>query len=214
MLVGCVGVRPPVGTVVRSATVTPPAYVIGCPDVLAVRFADKPHLDCLVAVDLDGRLPISDAVRPQVEGGTLDDARLAAAAAAGCDPDRVRVQLADARTGRVYLFGPEQNRQQIVPHLGAERVLDFLYRTGSLREGCSDLRDVSVLRPNVASGGRPEVFRIDLSAIRRGDHSTDLLLEPGDQVYVGETRRSSFARLLPDWLKGGYCRLAGVCGSR
>jgi hypothetical protein len=190
--------------------VTPPAYRVGCPDVLAVRFADKPHLDCLVAVDLDGRLPIAESIHPQVEGGTVEDARHAAAAAAGCDPGRVQVQLAEARTGRVYVFGPEQNRQQIVPHLGAERVLDFLYRTGSLRAGCSDLRDVSVLRPNVAAGGRPEVFRIDLGAVLQGDHSTNVLLEPGDQVYVGETRRSSFARLLPDWMKGGYCRLAGL----
>lgn len=212
LLVGCVGVRSPQpqAGVVRSSAAVVPAYTVGCPDVLAVRFAHKPQLDCLAAVDLDGRLPISETIRPQVEGHTLEDARLAAAAAAGCNPEGVSVQLAEARTGRVYLFGPERNRQRTVPHLGAETLLDFLYRTGSLQKGCSDLRDVCVLRPNVASGGRPEVFRANLGAVVNGDWTTNIPLEPGDQVYVGETRRSSFARLLPDWLKPTYCKLFGV----
>jgi polysaccharide export outer membrane protein len=153
--------------VVRSATAAPPVYVVGCPDVLEVRFADRPHLDCLVSVDLDGRLPISETINPHVEGGTLDAAHHAIAAAAECVPDRVTVTLADARTGRVYLFGPERNRQRVVQHLGAERLLDFLYRTGSLRRGCSDLGDVFVLRPNVAVGGEPEVFRADVRAVLR-----------------------------------------------
>jgi len=214
LAVGCAGFgswgMPPGGAVVRSATVSPPAYTVGCPDVLAVRFADSPNLDCLVAVDLDGRIPISDSIQPHVEGRSLDEARRVVATAAGCDPARVMVQLADARTGRLYLFGPEQNRQQVVPHVGAERLVDFLYRTGSLRPGCSDLGDVFVLRPNVAVGGEPQVFRADLRAVLRGDHTTNVILEPGDQVYVGETRRSSFARLLPDWLKPGYMRMAGL----
>lgn len=201
------------GTVVRSTTDSPPAYVIGCPDVLAVRFADSPQLDCLVAVDLDGRLPISDAIQPHVEGRSLDDARQSVAVAAKCDLARVTVQLADARTGRLYLFGPEQNRQQVVSYVGAERLVDFLYRTGSLRPGCSDLGDVFVLRPNVAIGGKPQVFRADLGAVQRGDHTTNVILESGDQVYVGETRRSSFARLLPAWLKPSYMRMAGVHSS-
>lgn len=211
---GCAGFgsskMPPGGVVVRSATEPPPAYLVGCPDVLAVRFADSPHLDCLVAVDLDGRAPISDTIQPHVEGRSLDEARRVVAAAAGCDPARVTVQLADARTGRLYLFGPEQNRQQVVAFVGAERLVDFLYRTGSLRPGCSDLGDVFVLRPNVAVGSEPQVFRADLRAVQRGDHSTNVVLDPGDQVYVGETRRSSFARLLPDWLKPGYKRMAGL----
>lgn len=165
-------------------------------------------------MDLDGRLPISDSVQPYVEGKTLDDARTAVATAVGCDESRVLVQLADVRTSRLYLFGPEQNRQRVVPFVGPERLTDFLVRTGSLHHGCSDLRDVFVLRPNVAVGHSPQVFRADLRAVRDGDHTTNVLLESGDQVYVGETRRSSFARLLPDWLKGGYSRLLRLTPAR
>jgi hypothetical protein len=199
--------------VVRSAAASPPAYAIGCPDVLAVRFADAPQLDCLCSVDLDGRLPVNDTVRPRVEGGSTTDARRAIAAAAGCDPSRVSVTVAEARTGRLHLFGPEQNRQRVVPYIGAERLVDFLHRSGCSDAGCADWRDVCVVRPNVASGGDPQVFRVDLRAVAAGDHTTNVPLEPGDQVYVGETRRSSFARLLPEWLKLGYLRLAGVAAS-
>ncbi len=212
LAVGCAGVRSTgfaESEVVRAAG-PPAAYRIGCPDVLAVRVADRPQLDCVVAVDLDGRLPLSDTIQPHVDGLSLDDARHAVATSVGCDPTRVLVQLADARTGRVYVFGPEQNRQRVVPYVGAERLVEFLVRTDSLQRGSTDLRDVFVLRPNVAAGREPEVFRADLPAVQAGDHTTNVVLEPGDQVYVGETRRSSFARLLPDWLKGGYCRLAGV----
>jgi len=35
-------------------------------------------------------------------------------------------------------------------------------------------------------------------------------LRPSDQVYVGETHRSSFSRLLPDWLRPLYRKLAGL----
>lgn len=214
--VGCAGVHSaglPTAGVVRSTSDRPPSYTVGCPDVLAVRFADTPHLDCLAAVDLDGRLPISESVQAHVEGGTLDHARQSIAAAVGCDPARVLVELVEARTGRLYLFGPEQNRQRVVSYTGAERLVDFLYRTESLRPGCSDLGDVCVLRPNVAAGSAPQVFRANLRAVQHGDHTTNVILEPGDQIYVGETRRSSFARLLPDWLKPGYRRMAGVSAS-
>jgi polysaccharide biosynthesis/export protein len=208
--VGCAGLNPPVACgVVRSAYEPVPVYRVGCPDVLAVRFVDRPQLDCLVAVDLDGRLPVSDSIHPHVEGETLADTRQSLAAATGCDPTRVVVELADARTGRLYLFGPELSRQRIVPFIGNERLLDLLHRTGCLRDVSADLGDVFVLRPNVAAGQPPVVFRTDLRAVQSGDHSTNVLLEPGDQIHVGENRRSSFARLLPDWLKPGFCRMFG-----
>jgi polysaccharide export outer membrane protein len=212
--VGCAGVRS-AGTLGHGAMpVAEPtaAYRIGCPDVLAVRFADQPHLDCVVAVDLDGRLPLSETALPHVEGGTLEDARRSVASTVGCDENRVVVRLADARTGRLYVFGPEQNRHRVVPYVGPERLTDFLVRTDSLRHGCTDLRDVFVLRPNVAAGQLPQVFRADLRAVRNGDSATNVLLESGDQVYVGETRRSSFARLLPGWMRSAYLRIAGLTG--
>ncbi len=219
LLVGCADARvfrgPP--EVVRAgyaeANTEPatPAYRLGCADVLEVTFADRPGWDCLASVGIDGRLPLGEAGSPLVEGATAEEARAAVAKSAGVDPARVHVQLADPRAGRVYLSGPEAGRQRAVAYRGPEPAVEFLWRVGAIKQGCTDLRDVYVLRPNVAVGGRPEVFKVDVEAVvLDGDHRTDVPLRPSDQVYVGETRRSRFSRLLPRWLRPFYRKLVGL----
>jgi hypothetical protein len=59
----------------------------------------------------------------------------------------------------------------------------------------------------VADGRPPEVFHVDLAAIlRRHDQSTNVRLEPFDEVYVGQTRRGCVAACLPPWMRklGGW----------
>lgn len=217
LLAGCADARlfqgPPVATL--PAAPEPPrgdaAYRVGCADVLEVRFATRPAWDCLASVDLDGRLPLGAAGTPLVEGTTTDEIRAAIAQQTGLDPANVQVRLADARAAHLYLHGPENNQVRIVPYRGPERVIDFLWRVGAVKQGCSDLHDVHVLRPNVAAGGEPQLFRVNIEAVTfGGDQTTNVLLRPSDQVYVGETRRSSFSRLLPEWLKPLYRKLVGL----
>lgn len=200
----------PHAVVAHAPPPAPPAYSIGCPDVLVVRFADHPHADRFAAVDLNGMIRLDGQTGVPVAGMTLSQVRTAVAEAAAVDSSRVTVELAAPRTGRLYVYGPEQSRLRVVPFVGPERLTEFLRRVGAIQPGRSDWRDVCVVRPNVAAGEQTQVFRADLEEIvLDGDHSTDVVLQPGDQVYVGETRRSSFSRLLPNWLKPWYRRLAG-----
>ena len=119
-------------------------------------------------------------------------------------------RLAAARSSRVYRHGPIRGRGRVVPYQGPEPVIDFLKRVGGLPPG-SKLSEVYVVRPNVAAGLRTEVFRVDVPAVLLdADPATNVPLRPGDEVYVGETSRSVFARLLPDWLGPAYRRLAGL----
>lgn len=187
-----------------------PAYRIGCPDVLLVSFADHPEWDALAAVDLDGCLPLEALGRLRVEGRTLPEVQHELAQRAALSPDRVAVHLAAPRTSRIYLHGPIRGHTRIVPYQGPEPVIDFLQRVGGLPPG-SKLNEVYVVRPNVAAGCRPEVFPVDVAAVLI-DHNpaTNIPLQPSDAVYVGETRRSAFARLLPDWLGPMYRRLIGL----
>jgi hypothetical protein len=98
-----------------------------------------------------------------------------------------------------------------VAYRGPEPVVEFIWRVGAIKQGSTDLRDVYVLRPNVASGGRPEVVRVDVEAVvLDGDHTTNVPLWPSDQVYVGETRRSRFSRLLPEWFRPLYRKIVGL----
>jgi polysaccharide biosynthesis/export protein len=197
----------------QSAAESPapnPAYRIGCPDVLEVSFLDYPMWDVLVSVDLDGRLPLEHPGKPRVEGLTIEDVRFVLARLAGVAPERVIVRLAAARSSRIFLHGPIRGRSRIVPYQGPEPVTDFLKRVGGLPPG-SKLSEVYVVRPNVTMGGQSEIFRVDVPRVLiANDPATNVPLKPSDQVYVGETKRSVFARVLPDWLAPIYRRFVGL----
>ena len=191
--------------------VNQPAYTLGCPDLLEVRFDDHPAWDALVSIDVDGTLALGSAGRLRVEGRMLDGAREAIARDARLDPARVRIALVDPSAKFLTVYGPEANRQQMHVCRGPERVVDLLQRTAALKPGCTDPRDISVVRPNVARGVPPEIFHVDFEAIfLDDDDATNIVLQAGDQIYVGETRRSSFGRLLPNWLKPAYRKLFRV----
>jgi protein involved in polysaccharide export with SLBB domain len=178
--------------------------------VLEITFADYPHWDVYASVDLDGRLPLAHPGNVRVEGRTLEDVRHELATLAGMSPERVGVRLAAARSSRVYVHGPIRGRSRVVPYQGPELVIDLLRRIGGLPPG-SKLNQVYVVRPNVAGGGPPEVFRVDVAAVLiDGNHATNIPLRPSDEVYVGETRRSVVSRMLPDWLGRAYRRLSGL----
>jgi protein involved in polysaccharide export with SLBB domain len=200
---------PPPDPVAAAKTPAPAAdYRLACPDVLEVAVPDRPEWDGVAAVDLDGRFPIGP--RPRVEGLTLAEAREAVAQAAGVPTDGVFLALAAPRGGRVYVHGPVRGRTRVVPYQGPEPVIDFLRRVGGLPPG-SELGSVYVVRPNVAAGGRAEVFRVNAPAVLLDqDPSTNVTLRPSDQVYVGETRGSSFSRVLPSWLGPTYRQLLGL----
>jgi protein involved in polysaccharide export with SLBB domain len=185
-------------------------YRIGCPDVLEITFDGYPEWDAIASVDLDGRLPLDHPGELLAEGRTLADVRQELATLAGLPPERVALRLAAARSSRVYLHGPIRGHTRILPYQGPESVIDFLKRVGGLPPG-SKMSEVYVVRPNVAVGGRPEVFRVDVPRVLAdSDPATNILLRPSDEVYVGETRRSVFARILPDWLGPAYRRFSGL----
>jgi len=186
-------------------------YRLGCGDVLEVTFAEHPRWDSLTSVDVDGRLPLSELGRPRIEGLTVAEAKAKLSGLLECDPAAVNVKLADARAGRIYIVGPEAIQQRSVPYRGPERVVEFLYRVGALKPGSSDYNQVHVLRANVAAGGEPQYFRIDLEAILLDrDDATNMVLRASDQVSVGESHRSRFCRRLPDWVRPTYRALLGM----
>ena len=171
---------------------------------------ERPGWGSTAAIGLDGRLPVESGDGPRVEGLTLTEARTAIAQAASVPEENVAVRLAAAQSARLYLHGPIRGRLRIVPYQGPEPVIHFLRRVGGLPPG-SKLNDVYVVRPNIAAGTKPLVYHIDVEGVLLdNDERTNLTLQPSDEVYIGETRRSSFSRLLPDWLRPAYRKLAGL----
>lgn len=214
-LVGCADLRstrvaesnPP-----TTISATPQAYRVGCPDVLLVTFTTRPDWDSIASVDVDGTLPLPESLgRQRVQGLTLDEIRANLAEAGQLKPDAISVSLADARSARIYVSGPINATTRSVPYRGPEPVLELLVRIGAIQAGQSNLNRVYVVRPNVAAGEKADVFHVDVDAVvLDNEQRTNISLYPGDQVYVGETRRSSFSRLLPSWLKPLYRQLVGL----
>jgi protein involved in polysaccharide export with SLBB domain len=214
--VGCVGPRTsqtlPISIPVSTPSPVAPTYRVGCPDVLLVTFTDRPDWDTLASVDLDGTLPLPESLgRPRVQGLTLDEVKHAVAESGQQKPETVSVSLESARSARVTVCGPVNGRCRSLPYRGAEPVLEFLVRNGAIERASANLNRVYVVRPNVAAGDKADVFHVDVDAVvLDGLAESNVPLLPGDQIYVGESRRSSFGRLLPSWLRPAYRQFMGL----
>lgn len=176
-------------------------YQAHCPDLLQVEIAGLPQFTGPRRIGPDGRINLGDAGRPHVDGETTPDIVRTVAESVGVPADRVRVTIAEYNSQYLYVFGQVPGSQRVVPYQGPETVLDLLHRTGGLPAG-SDVGDVTIVRPHVAEGKTPEIFHIDLAAIvLRKDPDTNILLEPFDQIHIGQSRRSSRHDCLPPWLR-------------
>jgi len=187
-----------------------PDYRLACGDIVEVRLSFHPQGDALVAIDLDGRLPLGLPTDPRVEGCTIAEARELVAGIAQMPPEAVSVRLIEPRGQYLFVHGPIRGRLRIVPYQGPETVLDFLKRISGLPPG-TQLGQIYVLRPGVAQGQQPQVFRCDVRSALYGLPTLhNIPLQPGDLIYLGETAPSALARFLPHWLEPLYCRVLGL----
>jgi protein involved in polysaccharide export with SLBB domain len=185
-------------------------YLIACPDVLDVAITGRPDCSGRRTVTADGRIDLGPVGRVRVEGMPVTEAARSIAEEASVPAESVQVSVTEHNSQQVYLVGDVVGLQRAVPYEGPETVLDLLRRTGGIRPGAAP-DEVRVIRPGVAEGRPPEIFHIDLEAIvRDGDERTNLRLQPFDQVYVGESRRSCFAKCVPPCLRGIYDALCGL----
>jgi protein involved in polysaccharide export with SLBB domain len=185
-------------------------YLIRCPDVLDVTVDGRPDLDGRSTIGPDGRLDRDNLERPRVEGQTAADAAGAVATAIAVPPATVHVRIVEYNSQQIYLFGEVIGLHRAVAYQGPETVLDLLQRVGGVTPGAAE-SDVHVIRAHVADGRDPQVFHIDLRAIAtQKDASTNVRLQPFDQVYVGQARRAVFDRCLPPWLRPMYQALVGL----
>jgi polysaccharide biosynthesis/export protein len=185
-------------------------YLVGCPDVLDVTAQGHPDWSGPHTVKADGRIGLGRLGRVRVEGLAAPEIARRVAELAGVPPAAVRVRVAEYNSQQVYLVGEVTGLQRAVAYQGPETVLDLLQRTGGIRPGAAP-GEVHVVRTGVAEGRPPQVFHIDLRAIVLDrDQRTNLRLQPFDQVYVGESRQSCFAKCIPPCLRSLYDSLCGM----
>jgi protein involved in polysaccharide export with SLBB domain len=174
------------------------AYCVHCPDVLELTV---PGWSGQQAVGPDGRVYPGGTTGVRVEGQTPPEAVRHIAESLGVDPAAVRVHVAAFNSQRIYVHGEVAGLQRVLPYQGPETVLDLLQRVGGIAPGAAP-SDIRVVRERVAEGRSEEVFHVNLDAIlHRGEQSTNIRLEPFDQVYVGQSTKHCIACCLPPWLR-------------
>jgi protein involved in polysaccharide export with SLBB domain len=218
LLAGCTLSRPPLdrelmaekGGRARNEGVAE-CYSVYCPDVLAVAVTGRPDLSVRRTVGADGQIAVARGKRLRVEGrSTAEIARLIAQQL-GVNPTWVRVQVAEFNSQQIYLSGQGISLQRAVAYQGPETVLDLLQRSGGVTGGAAPT-DVHVIRSCIAEDRPPEVFHIDLHAMLiNHDYSTNIRLQPFDQVHIGETRQSSLQKCIPPCVRPIY---KSICGLR
>ena len=214
---GCTGQRPWVDRALMAQP-TPPGertimaavYLVGCPDMLEITIAGRPELSGTQEVAGDGRISATNGERIHVEGLSTSDVARRLAGAGRLTPDQISVRVAEYRSQKIYLVGQVVGLQRTVPYQGPEKVLDLLQRVGGVTAGAAP-DAVYVVRSRIAEGKQPEVYRVRLRDIlTQHDQSTNVQLQPQDQIYVGETNRSALSHYLPPWLKPMFDALWGM----
>jgi protein involved in polysaccharide export with SLBB domain len=185
-------------------------YRIGCPDRLDIRIREHPEINGSYTVGADGRVMLGNLGQVRIEGKTIAQAAALIAELAQVPVESVKVRVQDYRSQQVYLVGEVHGLQRAVPYQGPERVAELLQRVGGLAPGAATA-DVKVIRARVAEGRAPEVFPVDLQSILlKRDQRTNVLLQPFDEIMVGETRQSYLAHSLPPLLLPLYQSLFGL----
>jgi protein involved in polysaccharide export with SLBB domain len=185
------------------------SYRVQCPDVLEVAVAGRPDCTGRFPVRADGRIALGPA-GVRVEGLPAAEVAARVAAALGVPAPYVQVRVADYNSQQLYLFGEVAGLSRAVPYRGPETVVELLLRVGGVTPGAAP-SNVQVVRPHVAEGRPPEVFPVDLPAILvKHDPSTNVRLQPFDQVYVGQTFRAVRAKSIPPCLRPLYDALTGL----
>lgn len=163
-------------------------YAVACPDRLEVRVLGRPELNRVMAVEADGCVPCGELGRVRVDGTTADEVAQSLTRLMRLPPGAVQVAVAEHASRHVLVFGPGQGVQRAYRISATRPPRNCCARTGGLTPGTA-FHAVHVIRPHVAAGRRPELFDVDLRAIvLKGDPATDVVLQPYDQVYLGETR--------------------------
>jgi polysaccharide export outer membrane protein len=186
------------------------AYLAYCPDVLELSVEAHPELSGRRALGLDGRIDLGDVGRLPVEGLNVTDIAQRVATRLDVPPESVRVRVAEYRSQQIYLAGQVVGLQRAVAYQGPETVLDLLHRTGGITAGAAP-EQVYVVRAHLSEGRQPEVFHVDLRAILlKHDLRTNVALQPGDQVFVAETRPCCFEKCVPPCLRTVYEVFCGL----
>ncbi len=171
----------------------PLSYRVGAPDGLTISILPEPVIEASVQVRPDGVITVPLIGEVMAGGRTIPEitAEIEQRIARYKRDPHVSVALVGAASTDIVILG-EVGRQASFPLVKETRIVEAIGLVGGTTAFGSDSR-IRVIR---TENGVTEVLRVDLNAIRKGDLSTNLMLQPGDFVYVPPTLWARFGYAL------------------
>ena len=168
-------------------------YFVGPPDDLLITIRPEPAIVRQVVVQPDGKISVDMVGEVQAGGRTMTE--IANEIARRISPyirsPQVTVSLVASKSIAITILGQVQ-RPATFPLQRETRVSEAI----GLVAGPTELGAASRIRVVRQAGGKPQVYRVNLDAIRNGDLSTNILLEAGDIIYVPPTVSASIGLAL------------------
>jgi len=171
----------------------PPDYRVGAPDSLAISILPEPTIEAQVAVRPDGMITVPLIGDLRAGGRTIPEiaSEIEERIARYKRDAKVTVALAAAQSTGIVVLG-EVGHQGSFPLVKQTRAAEAIAMVGGTTAFSSDRR-IRVIR---TTDRVTRILRVNLVAIQSGDLSTNLLLEPGDIVYVPPTLWARFGYAL------------------
>jgi polysaccharide export outer membrane protein len=173
-----------------------PAYRVGAPDQLRITVLPEPTIEAIVQVRPDGMISVPLIGEVAAAGRTIPEisSEIEERIARYKRGPVVDVALVAAASTDITVLG-EVAGPSTFPLVRETRVLDAIGQVGGLTNFGWSSR-IRVIRER---DGKAEVLRVDFSEIRNGDMTSNVILEPGDFIYVPPTilaRIGYFVQLL------------------
>lgn len=162
----------------------PPPYVVGAPDRLAIEVLPEPELTLEATVRPDGMISVPLIGDVEAGGRTVEqisddiEQRMAKFKRGA----QVTVMLAAAVHTDITVMG-EVIKTSSFPLVRDTRVVEAIALVG----GPTAFAWNSKIRVIRTMDGETQVHHVDLTKIRKGDQTTNMMLKPGDIVYVPPT---------------------------
>jgi polysaccharide export outer membrane protein len=172
---------------------TPASYRVGAPDTLTLTILPEPVIEAEVQVRPDGVITVPLIGEVVAGGRTIPEiaAEIDERIARFKRDPHVSVALTAAESTDIVILG-EVKRQASFPLVKETRIVEAIGLVGGTTPFGSD-RKIRVIR---SVNGVTKIMLVNLHAIRKGDLSTNLMLEPGDFVYVPPTIWARFGYAL------------------
>jgi len=163
-------------------------YLVGPPDELLITIRPEPAIVRQVVVQPDGKISVDMVGEVQAGGRTMTEIsnEIARRSMPYIRSPQVTVSLVASRSLAITILGQVQ-RPATFPLQRDTRVSEAL----GLVAGPTEHGAAGRIRVVRQTGGKPQVFKVNLDAIRSGDLSTNILLEAGDIIYVPPTVSAS-----------------------